>query len=186
MADVVRQLRREHASMARLLDVLERQIAVFRQGGDPDYDVIEAVVEYFLTYPDQCHHPKEDLVFRALRARDPRAAQSVGDLWADHQRLATETRRVADAIRHILRDARMSREGVARLTAGFIDAYRQHMAKEEEIFFPAALGSLSQRDWAEIDRQVTDGDDPLFGSKVEQRFQALRDEILSLDGPAPA
>ena len=67
MAEVVRQLRQEHTSMARLLDVLERQIAVFRQGGDPDYDLIEAVVEYCLTYPDQCHHPKEDLVFRCWR-----------------------------------------------------------------------------------------------------------------------
>ncbi|MFQ5954517.1 MAG: hemerythrin domain-containing protein [Kiloniellales bacterium] len=185
MVEVVRQLQQEHASMARLLDVLERQIAVFRRGGGPDYDIIEAVVDYCLIYPDQCHHPKEDLVFQALQGRDPEAAESVGDLLADHEHLATLTRRIADAVRHILQDSRMSREWFAQLTMSFIDAYRQHMEMEEKLFFPAALRSLSREDWAEIDQLVTDRDDPLFGSKVEKRFQALRDEILDLDGLAP-
>ena len=74
MVEMLRRLRQEHASMARLLDVLERQIAVFRDGEDTDYDIIEAIAGYCLTYPDLCHHPKEDLVYRALRAIDPEAA----------------------------------------------------------------------------------------------------------------
>ncbi len=42
---------------------------------------------------------------------------------------------------------------------------------------PEALGP---EDWAEIDAQVSDREDPLFGAKVERRFVALREEILDL------
>ena len=178
MVEVVRRLRQEHASMAGLLDVLERQIAVFREAEDPDYDIIEAVVDYCLTYPDLCHHPKEDLVYDALRACDPEAAAGVGDLPADHRELATLTRRFADAVQQVLQESRMPRERFANLATGFIDAYRQHMEMEETLFFPAALRSIGETDWAKIDAQVTDRDDPLFGATVEKRFQALRDDIL--------
>ena len=33
---------------------------------EPDYEVIQGIVDYFLTYPSQYPHPKEDLVFRRL------------------------------------------------------------------------------------------------------------------------
>ena len=185
MVEMLRRLRQEHASMARLLDVLERQIAVFRDGEDTDYDIIEAVAGYCLTYPDLCHHPKEDLVYRALRAIDPEAAEAAGDLLAEHRELAALTRRVADAIQQILRESRMPREWFANLATDFIGAYRRHMEMEENLFFPAALRSIGESDWAEIDAQVTDRDDPLFGATVEKRFQALRDEIIGFGGSTP-
>ena len=171
--------------MAGLLDVLERQIAVFREGEYPDYEIIEAVVDYCLTYPDLCHHPKEDLVYQALRETDPEAAESIGDLLADHRELATLTRRFADAVQQGLQESRMPRESFANLATGFIDAYRRHMEMEETLFFPAALRSIGETDWAEIDARVRDRDDPLFGVMVEQRFQALRDDILSFGGSTP-
>ena len=181
MAKIMDRLRQEHVDMAKLLDIFERQIALFRRGDGTDYDLIESVLDYSLTYPDLCHHPKEDLVYQALRIRDPEAAEAVGDLLADHEQLASLTRRIATALRHILQDSNMPREWFAGQATGFIDAYRRHMEMEEKLFFPAALRSLGKTDWAEIDVRVTDRDDPLFGSKVEKQFQSLRDEILSLD-----
>ncbi len=52
---------------------------------------------------------------------------------------------------------------------------------EETAFFPAAPKALGPEDWAEIDAQVSDREDPLFGAKVERRFAALREGILDLD-----
>ncbi len=37
---------------------------------------------------------------------------------------------------------------------------------------------LGPEDWAEIDAQVTDREDPLFGGAVEERFHALHESIL--------
>ena len=37
-------------SLERLLDLLEEEIALFGEGGEPDYDTIQAVVQYFLNH----------------------------------------------------------------------------------------------------------------------------------------
>ena len=57
---VVDTLREEHRNIARLLRALEHQVAIFSNADAPDYDVIVGVADYFLDYPDRCHHPKED------------------------------------------------------------------------------------------------------------------------------
>ena len=50
MTQIVDRLRQEHAQMAVLLDVLERQLAVFKAGETPDYGTIHSILDYFLTY----------------------------------------------------------------------------------------------------------------------------------------
>jgi hemerythrin-like domain-containing protein len=185
MAEVLRLLREEHAQLAKLLRALERQVAVLDTGEAPNYDVIRSVLDYCLSYPDLCHHPKEDLVLYKLRARDPAAAEGVGDLAAEHERLAMLTRRFLTVIHEVLRGAMMSRESVSRIAAEFVDAYRRHMAMEEDLFFPVAALTLAPEDWTSIDAQVTNEADPLFGEKVEKDFEALRDEILALDDAEP-
>ena len=73
------------------------------------------------------------------------------------------------------------REWLASLARKFIDINRRHLVVEEESFFPLALRVLGPEDWAEIDAQVTDREDPLFGGAVEERVHALHESILALD-----
>jgi hypothetical protein len=55
------------------------------------------------------------------------------------------------------------------------------MAQEEEHFIPLALRVLAAQDWADIDAQITDREDPLFGGTVELRFRDLHQMILDLE-----
>ncbi len=178
MVEAIRILRREHGNIAKLLDVLERQLEIFDAREMPDYDIVRATVEYFLAFPEQCHHPKEDVVFRKLKARNPAAADAVGNLEAEHERLSGLTRHFAEAVDSLLGDAEMPREAFDHAVRDFIEQERDHMAMEEQKFFPVALETLSEEDWAEIDAQMVDREDPLFGAEVEQRFETLRESIL--------
>jgi hemerythrin-like domain-containing protein len=65
--EILRRLREEHRNIARVLKALEHQLAIFDHGEQPDYDVLVAAAEYFTGFPDRCHHPKEDLIFRNLK-----------------------------------------------------------------------------------------------------------------------
>ncbi len=179
MSNVIRALRREHADMARLLGALERQLDVFDQGARPDYDIVQGVIDYCLAYPDLYHHPKEDLVLERLRRRDPEAAAAIGELLPEHEALAELTRRLADAVESVLREAEVSREGMHELAREFLDFYRRHIAMEEGRFFPAALEVLSEQDWAEIEAQLGEREDPLFGGQPDQRFERLRQDVLA-------
>ncbi len=57
----------------------------------------------------------------------------------------------------------------------------RHLVTEEESFFPLALRVLGPEHWAEIDAQVTDREDSLFGGAGEERFHALHEIILELE-----
>jgi hemerythrin-like domain-containing protein len=178
MSNVVQALRREHSSMTKLLDALERQIAEFDRGARPDYDIVAGVIDYCLTYPDLYHHPKEDLVFAKLQARDPAAAEAIGDLRGEHESLAETTRRLAATLRQVLNEAEMPRDSVHAAAAKFIGFYRKHIEMEETRFFPAALMALTEADWAEIEGRLSERQDPLFGRAPEARFAVLRQDIL--------
>jgi hemerythrin-like domain-containing protein len=178
--EVLNRLHKEHADLTRLLDLLDQQLALFAAGKPADYDMIGAILQYCLEYPDAVHHPKEDLIYGVLRSRDPVLAAEVGDLEEEHRDLAELTRSLAELIERALAEEPVGRDQVRDLTRDFIRRYRHHIAREELHVFPAARQVLSDPDWAEIDGKLGDKDDPLFGEVVADYFHALRDDIDSL------
>jgi hemerythrin-like domain-containing protein len=46
MVGILETLRSDHANMSRLLNILEKQVSVFREGEAPDYDIVQSVVDY--------------------------------------------------------------------------------------------------------------------------------------------
>ena len=178
MTEIIRVLRHEHGNITRLLKALERQIVVFDQAGEPDYDIIDGVIDYLLSYPDLYHHPKEELVLAKLRERDPAAADAVGDLRNEHEEIAARTREFAAGVRAVLEEAQVPRGSLDRWAQNFIGLQLRHLEMEEMMFFPAALKALTPEDWAELEAKMTDEDDPLFGRNVGERYKALHRNIL--------
>lgn len=178
MADVIRDLHRDHANIALLLDMLEDHVRVFEEGGVPDFDLLMHIVDYFRDYPDSVHHPKEDLVLERLRARDPLAADAVGDLAAEHEEIGASTQRFAAALETVLQDAEMPRETFPRAVDDFVTRLREHMNKEDTLFMPAAERTLTAQDWEDVARAFNEREDPLFSERAEKRFDALRDYLF--------
>jgi hemerythrin-like domain-containing protein len=178
MADVIRILRREHAQIAALVKILEREIDEFEKGGQPDYDVVRGALDYFMGFPDMYHHPKEDLVFARLAERDPGACDRTGDLRAAHEELAARSREFAAGIRAVLEEAQVPRESLVKWARAFTDLQTRHMQMEETIFFPAALAALTPDDWVELEAVMTNQEDPLFGDNVGRPLEDLRETVL--------
>jgi len=176
----------EHRNIEKSLLALEQELNLFARGERPDYEVIRAVIAYFEVYPDTYHHPQEDLVFKKLKACDPAAAASVGDLAAEHRSGAERLRRVAQAVQGVLMDREILRHTVDGIVRDFIARERQHMAMEERVFFPAAIKALQPQDWAEIASTLTNQKDPLFSETVEERFDVVRRHIVQLEQEAAA
>src|SRR5579862_1901558 len=127
MTEILDVLREEHHNIEKLLLVLERELRVFNRAERPDYHIVQSVIEYFQDYPDCCHHPKEDMIFAKLKARDPAAAATVGDLEAEHGKGSRRLRRVARTVENILAEAEIQRQAVDAVVRDFIDHERQHM-----------------------------------------------------------
>lgn len=179
MAELIEVLRHEHRNMARLLAALERQIAMFAEDQAPDYDIIRGVADYFFDYPDRCHHPKEDAIFARLKETHPANVASIFDLADEHTRLRTRARQFHDTVAALLNEADIARSVVVEATRQFIAAERKHMTMEEQGFFPLADLLLTSDDWPVIERQLTQGSDPVFGGKVEAAFRTLSERLLA-------
>ncbi len=150
MPEALDLLRQDHSNMAALLRTLERQVNEFRSDRRPDYDVISAILDYFLSFPDVCHHPREDLIFAKLNERDPRAIERIGDLRSEHDELAARAHEFLTELRAVLDEAEIPREAFYRRAGRFIDRQRQHIDMEESTFFPAAEKALMPTEWKEL------------------------------------
>jgi hemerythrin-like domain-containing protein len=178
MSNIIQILLEEHRNIDKLLLVLENELEVFDRSEEPDYEILQAVIQYFQDYPENCHHPKEDMVFKKLKARDPAAAERVGDAEDDHQIETQRLRRLVEAVEEILAGREFLRQAFHDVVSDFIKHQRQHMDKEERLLFPAAVAGLRPEDWAEIDARLSDRKDPLFNGTIETKFQALQRTIL--------
>ena len=103
-------------------------------------------------------------------------------MLAEHEDLSLLTRRFAQAtVDQMLNPSEVTQQWFASVGREFVDANRRHMAREDAQFFPRVLEVMSSEDWAAIDAQITDREDPLFGGLVELRFRDLHRMILDLE-----
>ena len=186
MVEIIEILRQEHRNIEKLLSVMEQELNVFDRGERPDYEVFGAIIEFFKMYPDACHHPKEDIIYEKFKARDPDRAASIADLQAEHREGAVRLRRVAQAIDAVLNDQEVLRESVDRVVHDFIDDEKRHIALEDEVIFPAIVGTLRPGDWAEIALTLADRYGPPSEADFEEQFSTLRRDILELEEAAVA
>jgi hemerythrin-like domain-containing protein len=180
MRDTLFLLRLEHGNLSNLLGLIEDQVALEDAGKRMDQELLRLAAEYFCDYPDLCHHPKEDLVYKLLSIRDPDSCAGLRDLTADHRRLHELAEAFADAVHRLREESQAPGAAPREVMLQFTQHYRQHMRLEEERFFLLAEERLSKDDWDSLDFTMFEQDDPLFDHVAEKRFAVLRERIEAL------
>ena len=182
MSEVIRRLKADHANFARLLDLLGAKLGGVEDAqGHANYPLMLDIMVYMTHYPDQFHHPKEDLVFARMAERDRAMRPIVDGLAKDHQTLASKGAAFCNILRDVADGELVRRDAIDSLGREYIDALRAHIRTEEERAFSLAVALLEAQDWAEIDETVTHMDDPLFGPVVEQDHRVLYEHIFEED-----
>jgi hemerythrin-like domain-containing protein len=177
MPALIDSVRRDHANMELLLKVLEQEIAVFDRPDRPDFDIIQGIIDYFRSYPAQCHHPKEDLLFAKIKARDPDGAAGIIDIEAEHDQAARRLERFARLVDEVVDDQQIARGLLDATVREFVEHERRHMELEERELLPNALARLHAEDWADLDARLADTRDPLFSREAEAKYEQLKQRI---------
>ena len=181
--DVIQNEHQALAAMLRSMHLLVTQAQ--REGRDPDFSVLRAMLFYVDEFPERLHHPKESaLLFPALRQRCPELRGTLDRLDADHGHGETAIRALAHALLawEVLGQPR--RQPFIDALDRYIDGYLSHMAAEEQEVLPAARRHLTASDWAALDAAFAANRDPLTGHPAEAAFQPLFQKILR-SAPAP-
>jgi len=178
-SDALMLLGIEHKHMGQVLDVLERQIDLTENSKETDYKLIKLIFDYFLTFPDTCHHPKEDLIFARIIAHKPDELGILGDLIDEHKELSQITHKARDEVCSQCATS-LVKSNTVPILKEFLETYRHHIETENKTFFPYVLENLPQEEFDMIDFALFDREDPVYDDDTEEQFARLRDEIVAI------
>jgi len=173
MPSEIMRLREEHVRFRNLLDLLEKQLNLFHFGDTPDYALLTDVLHYMINYPDQFHHPKEDVIFAHLARRESRIAHEVDELARQHHAIAESGSRLHENLESVLNGAVMPRRMIEAPGLMYVNYYRSHMDKEETALFRVAETLLREDDWYKINAETMSCPDPMFGAQIEERYRSV-------------
>ncbi len=178
MPKTLDRLIEDHRNFETLLQIIEQEVKTFEAGQHPDYDLVQSVLNYLLTYPDLYHHPLEDrLVQKLSKKTNSDEVPGAADLEREHKRLGATIRRFEAALNNILSDAMLPRDWFCSIAREFVSFQRKHLQMEEVVIFPAAKRLLSDAEWARIGSDMNAHLDPLFGPDPAADFVDLRERL---------
>ena len=177
MAEPLAVWHAEHVNFARLLDLLETQVAAFHRGERPNYDLMVDIVYYLRSFADHFHHPREDVAFARLVEREPGMQLVINRLLQEHRVIARAGDELFNRLNEVAEDVVTPRAALEAAAATYLVYYRHHLATEEREVMPRAAELLTEEDWVAVAATVPAGPDPLFGDDVEARFRELRRQI---------
>jgi hemerythrin-like domain-containing protein len=172
-SQAVDDLRAEHRFMGKLLDMLQAQVRLVAEDRRPDGELLLEIAQYFASFPDLFHHPKEDLILRRFATIHPGAAETIQTLEAEHEEGGRELKRFIRAVVKLLLDPEADQDRFLSAALAFMENERRHMTWEEKSFFEVAERALSSRDWEDIDARLRAFINPLCQREAQTRYERI-------------
>lgn len=172
----------EHRTLAAVLHGLRFMVGEVRAGrAGADFELFRALLYYVDAYPERLHHPKEETaLFARLRARTDAANPVLNELGREHQSGEASIRELE---RKLLAWEFAGRfEAFADAAEAYVEAYFQHMRKEEGTVLPLARQWLTADDWNEVSSAFSANVDPTRSDDAPV-FRALFSRIVNLAPP---
>ena len=174
--DPLRRWHADHRNFARVLDLIELEVDMFRANRQPDYELMQSIVSYLHHYPDRFHHPREDVAFARMLERDPALQLPIARRVQEHAVIAAAGEELLARLEEIIGGGLVERSALEMAIATYLVYYRHHLAAEEHHVIPRAVELLNQADWAVI-AAIPAEPDPLFGADGDARFAELRRQV---------
>ena len=173
MHPIMTKLAQDHGRLTRVLDLLQGLLDRFHDGVEPDYELMQEMVEYMDTYADIVHHPTEDIIFRRVLEKGAGQHDVFEVLMRQHAGLSLVNKRFRKSLDGILNEEVLLREDVEANGRELVATMRAHLQLEDAEAFPIAEQYLDDDDWAAIEAEVPVAEDPVFGNPDPMRFRAL-------------
>ena len=165
----------EHDHILRKLNLLELQYLDMCRGKVPDYSLMRSIIVYIQEYPEQIHHPLEDMIYSILLKRVD-DVEFVQELITEHTQLEVVTRRLRELLESLPSDI-ASKEQLKQQLSEFLVGQRQHIYTEEIKVYPLVQSVLTKEDWRQLQSMLPILDGPIFGRRTRDDYERLYREI---------
>jgi len=165
----------EHDHILKTLNLLEVQFLDLCRSREPDYSIMRSIIVYIQEYPEQAHHPLEDVIFSILLERGIKN-NALQKLIKDHTELEVVTRKLRESLELLIKGS-LPKEELKQQLSKFLTKQRQHLYIEEMKVYPLIPENLTKDDWKHVESIVPLLDDPVFGERTQSNYELLYREI---------
>jgi hemerythrin-like domain-containing protein len=182
--DTLEQLQTDHRHLARLLFMLQAEVDRLNMpDGEPmNLERVVEALDYLRDYPQQCHHPTEDVAYERLLEKSLSARQraTIDRIEREHGTLEVLAKDLAAEFGRVEQDSVVAATVLHRKTTQFVQALYQHLRAEEDGLFPLMRDLFDAADWAAVGKKLAAQSDPLFGER-RASFDELYRYILAAE-----
>lgn len=148
----LRLLGGDHAGLSRVLREIDLQQSMLQAQPGAARPVLNEALRYLLVHQHAIHHAREDRLFARVRARAPRLNRSMDRLVREHSVAQKAAERLArDLSQSTLAELRGKRgQQLAQRLRAYVKHAREHMRREEALFYAGAARRLRAVDWASL------------------------------------
>lgn len=167
----------EHRTIMKVVDRLCALADDLDAGRELDPDLVDVLVDFLVSYADECHHGKEErILFERLKDKQlaEEDAAEMRLLMEQHEFARAQKRAMASAKERFCAGDVDARKEMSRAARALGDMYPGHVALEDKHFFPAALAYLPKEERDELSALAREYDRML----IHLRYGRLADELL--------
>ncbi|MHB0878853.1 MAG: hemerythrin domain-containing protein [Anaerolineae bacterium] len=134
------ELRAEHESIEVMLDVLDAVAERADRGQQLNDADLSHMVEFLRVFADRCHHAKEEraLIPEMEDAGIPREGGLIATILSEHVTARGYVRGLAEAVEALDIGDQGAIAAIASNAHAYVTLLRDHIEKENDIFFPMA------------------------------------------------
>lgn len=168
----------EHRLIERMVEVLRRKIADIDAGGGLSSPFVDGAADFIRTYADRTHHGKEeDILFRELSKKElsEADARTMDELVQEHVLGRQLTSHLVEAEKDYSQGDNAALRRARDAMQALVDFYPQHIAKEDDNFFPAAMGYLTDEEQQEMLDEFREFDRAM----IHEKYRAVAEDFES-------
>jgi hemerythrin-like domain-containing protein len=164
----MKMLREDHAGLSRVMREIDVQAALLQSVPGSARPVLAEAMRYLLVYQHSIHHWREDRLFARVRAREPRLYRNMHRLVREHRTGQQQAERLAGELSRATLGQLRGKTGLRLATElqKYVQHNRDHMRREEAVFYTGSERVLRGSDWAAL----TSGPMPRDPAADPQRF----------------
>lgn len=139
----------EHRLIERMISIIKEALINIEKTQKVDPLFVDKAVDFIRIYADRTHHGKEeDILFRDLSKRALSAGdkQVMNELIEEHVFGRETTKALVEANTRYRNGDQSALSDIAEKLRTITDFYPEHIAKEDNVFFPASMTYFTQEE----------------------------------------
>jgi len=180
---MLKQLRQDHANMARMLHVLQLKQKSLEKGERPNFQLVREVVDYILDYQEGFTRPLEKVCTERLKELDPSSVEVTERLARDYRSLQSRLKQLSNDLDMILMDAVVPMDRFAADLKSYLESHRAYLRDERELLFPLIQKNFNDQDLDALAAALPEGAQAQL-ERLQEAYPELYAELREAPEPA--